>query len=196
MTQRGMTPSKPTAEELAAQMTADETLLNSLAAAEGRRLQPEEQELNQLIKDVRVRLQQVERQERELQERESRMAMAAAQLSRQAEDLEKLRVELAAAYTPLKESRGELMKTRTMIRNQEILNVQNTAKMWAKMDPANCARLVVEMFGNDQAEAATKIIHFLPEKSWAAIMDEIQDIGPAVDVIIRQLRVVRETRAS
>jgi septal ring factor EnvC (AmiA/AmiB activator) len=176
--------------------TADQTLLNSLAAAEGRRLQPGEQELSQLVKDVRLRLQQLERRQRELDDRERRLAMAADQLQRQAEDLEKLRVELAAAYTPLKESRAKLMKERTLIRNQELLNVQNTAKMWAKMDPANCARLVVEMFQNNQAEAATKIIHFLPEKNWAAIMDEIQELGPAVDVIIRQLRVVKEQPTS
>lgn len=196
LTQRMVVEKADEEQTAAEEPSADQTLLNSLAAAEGRRLQPSEQELSQLIKDVRIRLQQLERRQRELDERERRLTLAGEQLQRQADDLEKLRVELAAAYTPLKERRAEMMKTRTLIRSQETLNVQNTAKMWARMEPANCARLIVEMFKNDQADAATKIIHFLPDKKWAAIMDEIQELGPAVEVILRQLGVVRESATS
>lgn len=196
VTQKVLLPATSDESELAEDPTADQTLLNSLAQAEGQRLQPGQQELSQLIKDVRIRIQQLERRERTLDDRERRLAMAADQLKQQAADLQQLRVELAREFVPLKQSRTDLMKDRTLIQNQELRNVQNAAKMWARMDPANCARLVVEMFQNDQAEAATKIIYFLPEKNWAAIMDEIQDLGPAVEVIIRQLRVVRQTPSS
>ncbi|MCD4823834.1 MAG: hypothetical protein K8S55_04455 [Phycisphaerae bacterium] len=174
--------------------TVETKLLNGMAAASSTQMRPKETQLDELIRELRARTQQLDRRKRDLDERERRLAMASDQLQRQSEDLEKLRIDLVAAMTPLKNARKQLLKGHVMIKAQEVRNLQNTAKMYAKMDPANAARILLEMIKNRQADSATKIIRFLPEKSWAAIMDEFKEMGPAMEIIQKQLKVIQENR--
>jgi hypothetical protein len=171
---------------------ADQTVLDSLATANSADLKPREQLLDDLIKEVRVKMNDLDRRQRDLDERENRLQLSADQLKRKAQELEQLRIELVSAMTPLKAERAQLMKYRTLIESQEVENLQNTAKMWSKMDPAAAARLIIEMFQTRKGDDATKIIYYLDEKSWAAIMDEIRETGTGVEIIQRQIRVVSE----
>ena len=166
-------------------------LLEGLAAMPSDSLNPAEKQLDELIRDVRARLQQLDRRKRSLDEREKRLAMAAEHLKKQGEHLEKLRLELLSAITPLKTAKEELLRTRTIVRSQEVANLKNAARMYAKMDPANAAKIILAMYSSKQASQAAKIIHFMSEKSWAAIMDEIKESPRAAEIITGQLKVIK-----
>ncbi len=190
----------PTATEQSAQDAAladpdrldlEKGLLDGLASMQTDGLNPAEKQLDELIRDVRARLQQLDRRERSLNEREKRLAMATEHLKKQSENLEKLRVELLSAITPLKTAKEDLLKLRTIIKDQEVENLKSAAKMYTKMDPANAAKVILAMYNSKQADQAAKIIHFMPEKSWAAIMDEIKESGRAAEIIDRQLQVIK-----
>lgn len=180
--------------------TADQELLKSLAETQAGEMKPKEKHLSDLIKEVRAKMQQLDRKELELSEREQRLELATTKLRDQAKEIETLRMKLVAAMTPLNEARQELLSSYTVIEQQEEQNLENTARMWAKMDPASAARIIVEMFKADEKQAATKIIRYMSDKSWAAIMDEIVTLGsqepdnPAMEIILKQLKVIRDSK--
>jgi flagellar motility protein MotE (MotC chaperone) len=175
---------------------ADQQFMSGLTGASKTPLKPKEQQLDELIREVRARLKQLDSRHRELNEREKQLSIAQEQLRMQAESLEQLRMDLVAAINPLREAQKELLRDKTLIRSQEIQRLEETARMYTKMDPANAARILLEMYKNRQQAAVVKIIHFLPEKNWAAIMDEMQELGPAAEMILRQLQVVVRTNQS
>ncbi len=168
----------------------EKELLGGLAAMETADLNPKEKQLDELIRDVRAKLKQIERQERDLAEREERLNMATENLKKQSEDIGKLRIELLAAITPLKAAKEDLLRFRALIKTEEVANLQSAAKMYAQMEPANAARIILEMYNSKQEQQAAKIIHFLPENTWAEIMNEIKDSGKAAEIINRQLQVI------
>lgn len=170
----------------------ENAVLNDLAAAQGARLKPREQQLDELIRELRTKMHELDRRERDLDEREQRLEEASNQLRKQADQLKSVHMEMVASLKPLREARAELLKGRAMIRAQEQTNIQSAAKMWEKMDPAQGARLLLEMFKADQELAATKIFRSMTEKSRAAILDEMRDMTPAVEIIRKQLTVLQE----
>lgn len=179
-------------EDLAGQPDPEIAVLDGLAAAEEVRLKPREQQLDELIRELRTRLKELDRRERELDDREQRLEEASQQLRNQAEELKQVHMEVVASLSPLRKARAELLKNRAMIRRQEQANIESAAKMWEKMDPAQGARLLLEMFKAQQDMVATKIFASMKESARAAILDEMRDISPAVEIIRKQLSVVRE----
>ena len=209
-----MVAKQMTSEQMASQTQAEQEKietkekdnLNELALKESTQLLPEQEKLRDLTNELRAKMRELTRREQEVAKRERQAKIAAADAAKQSEDLEKLRMDLIAALTPLKNAKADITRYRTLIKNQEVANLQSTAKMWSKMEPANVARVIVDMYQNDKAKHATKIIRFLSDKSWAAIMDEVtlldmqsrQESGKsnaAVRIIIEQLKVIREQKS-
>lgn len=174
----------------------DALLLNSMAQATGEKMTPKERQLDDLIREVRAKLKELERRERRLNEREKRLATASDQLKSQIRRLSDLKVELATAIGPLRSARQDIRRYRVLITSQEVANIAAAAKMWEKMEPANAARLMIEMWNTKQGQAATKIFHMLSDKSKAAVMDELKSEPLAPEIIRQQLRVIRENPAS
>ena len=141
-----MAPAERSVQEAHAdpdRLDLEKGLLDGLASMQTDELNPAEKQLDELIRDVRARLQQLDRRERSLNEREKRLAMATDRLKKQSENLEKLRVELLSAITPLKTAKADLLKMRTIIKAQEVENLKSAAKMYTKMDPANAAKVIL-----------------------------------------------------
>jgi len=173
----------------------DALLLNSMAQATGEKMTPKERQLDELIREVRAKLKELERRERRLNEREKRLATASDQLKSQIRKLGDLKVELASAIGPLRSARQEIRRYRVLITSQEMANLEAAAKMWEKMEPSNAARLIVEMWQTKQGPAATKIFHMLSDKSKAAVMDQLKgENGLAPGIIRQQLLIVRDDK--
>jgi flagellar motility protein MotE (MotC chaperone) len=174
------------------QIDADALLLNGMAQASGVKMKPKERQLDELIGEVRAKLKQLDRRERDLNAREKRLASASDHLKAQIKELNDLKVELATAIGPLREARQNMLRFRALITSQEAANVEAAAKRWEKMDPANAARLIAEMWKTRQDKAATKILRVMSDKKRAAILDEMKEMGLAAEIIQKQLSVVRE----
>ncbi|MBN1556146.1 MAG: hypothetical protein JXA11_15505 [Phycisphaerae bacterium] len=170
----------------------DVILLNTMANASGAAMSPKEQQLDDLIREVRAKLKELERRERRLVEREKRLSTASDQLKAQIKNLNDLKVELASAIGPLRAERQKMKQYRALITSQEVANVEAAAKMWEKMEPSNAARLLVEMWQTRQEQAATKIFRVLSDKAKAAIMDELNGAKIGPDILRQQLLVIRE----
>jgi DNA repair exonuclease SbcCD ATPase subunit len=172
----------------------DALLLNSMAQATGNQMTPKERQLDELIREVRAKIKDLERRERRLNEREKRLATASDQLKSQIKKLTDLKVELATAIGPLRAARQDIRRYRVLITSQEVANIAAAAKMWEKMEPSNAARLMVEMWQTKQGPAATKIFHMLSDKSKAAVMDELKGERLGPEIIRQQLLVIREDK--
>ena len=181
----------------------DQKVLSKLAQEKETKLAPNHDRLKSLISELRQAKKKVQQKQSELNAREQRLKIASDEIIRKTKRLGKLRADLIAALNPLKKKRGEILQVYTLIKDQEAQNLASTAKMWAKMEPANAARLIVNMFESSQQDSATKIIKFLPNKNLAAIMDEITLLdtasnangsksSAAVKVILKQLKVIKQ----
>ena len=198
---------KPKPEKVAAKNKnkpkPTQKVLSKLASEKETKLAPKHERLESLISELRQAKKKNEQKARELAAKEQRLKIASDEITKQTKKLGKLRADLIAALNPLKKKRGEILSVYTLIKDQETQNLASTAKMWAKMEPTNAARLIVDMFENSQQDSATKIIKFLPNKNLAAIMDEITLLdsaanprgsksSSAVKVIMKQLKVIHQ----
>jgi hypothetical protein len=171
-------------------------VLKNLAKEQKADLRPKERQLDELVREVRARIQQLDRRERILQQREKRLEVAAEQLKAQGRQLEELRVKLVAAVDPLQRQRKSLLRERALITAQEVTNLKNAAKMYGRMEPSNAARILLAMVNSGNLKMASKIIHYLPDKNWAAIMDEIKQDDKAVEIIKQNIQVLRMDKKS
>jgi septal ring factor EnvC (AmiA/AmiB activator) len=161
------------------------------ALAQIETLNPREQQLDELIREVRQRIEAVRRRSREQDEREKRLEMLQEQLQKDAKELETLRVQLAAPLIRLREIRDELAKTRVQIAREEQTNLMRTAKIYEKMPGEQGGRLLQGMCENEQIEDAVKILFYMSEKGVARLMAEFPDESLAAELFTR-LKTVRE----
>ncbi len=173
----------------------EKELLGTLASMESADLKPKEQQLDDLIREVRDKLKQLQRREKLIQDDLERLNMARSNLKRESRKIQDLRIELVSDITSLKTEKKGLTKWRTLIKVGEKQNLIAIAKMWTKMDPAKAAKIIQQMFKSKQDEQAAKIIYHLKEKALAAIMDEIKDPGMANEIINKRLRVLQDDTA-
>lgn len=171
----------------------EKELLGGLASVGETNMNPKERQLDELIREVRAKLKKLDRRQRDIIEREKRLGMATEHLKKQSEEIGNLQIELNTAVNPLKEAKRDLERFKTQIKAQEVLKLQSVAKMYGTMKAAKAAKILLKMCDAKLGQQAAKIIHFLPEKKWAKIMDQIKESGKAVEIINRQLQVIQIT---
>ena len=136
---------------------------------------PKAKQLDELIKEVRLRIDEYRRREKQLEKREKRLHLAEELLKNQAKELEALRVELVAPLTGLKEIKEELDQTRILISRQEEANLKRTAGVYEKMDSASGSAILVQMCANKQETDAVKILRYMSERAAAKVLAEMPD---------------------
>ena len=151
-------------------------LLASMAAAEGARdVLPKQQHLEQLIKELRVKIANYQRKESKLAEREKRLALAEENLGRRAKELENLMVQLVAPLGRLEKAQAELLRTRTLVDKQEKANILRIAATFEKMDPSEGSGILEGMCINKQTDDVVKILYYMSERASANVLAEMKD---------------------
>ena len=135
---------------------------------------PKAKQLDELIKEVRFRIQEYRRKQEALERREKRLRLAEELLKKQAKDLESLRMELVAPLTGLRETKAKLEQTRILIAKQEETNLKRTAAVYEKMDATSGGGIFVQMCADGQESDAVKILYCMSERAAAKLLAEIE----------------------
>lgn len=138
-------------------------------------LSPKERQLDELVQELKARMESCRKKEAELEKREKRLAMAQESLTKQAKDVENQLIQLKAPLANLQAEQRRLKDTQVLITSQEGANLKKTAAIYEKMDAASGGKILENMCTGQQEDDAARILHFMSEKSAAKVLMEITD---------------------
>jgi flagellar motility protein MotE (MotC chaperone) len=183
--------------------TLSPTLTMPTGQNSGTRSMTEEQ-LKELIIEVREKIQQYNQKLAEVEKEKERLQIAQQTLKKDIEALNNLRVDLAASVADVKSEREMLLKARVEVAVAEKANLLAIAAAYDKMDPVGAGQILTNMAtgasknGNAGASAtnledAVKILFFMQDRTKAKVLAEMANQEPALAALLSQkLKQVQE----
>ncbi|MGB2865511.1 MAG: hypothetical protein WBC05_19430 [Sedimentisphaerales bacterium] len=154
-----------------------------------------EQQLKNLVQDVREKMQEYNNRLLALGVRERRLQLTQDVLKKDIESLNTLRIELASTIANLKSERDKLLKSRLEIDQAEKTNLVSIAATYDKMDVTGASKILTNMCAaQDTSEMqaieagnvsssfddAVKILHYMTERTKAKLLAELATSEPAL----------------
>ncbi len=149
-----------------------------------------EQQLSELIGEIREKIQEYNRKLQDLEKEKARLQIAHQTLKKDIETLNNLHTELATSVANLKTERDTLLKSRVEIEQVEKTNLMAIAAAYDKMDPARAGEILSNMAQgpsqngalakNTNADDAVKILHFMQDRTKAKVLAELATSQPAL----------------
>lgn len=156
-----------------------------------------EQQLKNLIQEVREKMRQYDNKLQTLTMEERRLQMAQDVLKEDINNLNNLRVELASTVANLKSERDKLLKSRLEIDQAEKANLASIAATYDKMDASSAGKILANMCAaggqtqsgqNSQADGvyddAVKILHYMTERTKAKVLAEMATSEPTLAAVL------------
>lgn len=132
-------------------------------------------QLEELMRTVKQKGEEVYRRNRQLDQREKRLTVAQDALRKDAQALDNMRVQLAAPLLRLKEMKAQIDNSRITIKRIEAANLKRIAKVYEKMPSEQGGAILTSMCRNNQIEDAAKILHLMSDKGAAKVFGAISD---------------------
>ena len=156
-----------------------------------------EEQLKELILQVRERIEEYDRKLLELDKEKERLQIAQQTLKKDIETLNNLRVDLAASVADVKNERDLLLKTRVEIATAEKANLLAIAAAYDKMDPTGASQILTNMAtggarnnGNTNAknnlDDAVKILFFMQDRTRGNVLTEMVNQEPGLAALLTQ----------
>jgi predicted nuclease with TOPRIM domain len=154
-----------------------------------------EQQLKNLVLDVRQKMQEYNDRLQALGVRERRLQLTQDMLKKDIENLNTLRIELASTIANLKAEREKLQKSRLEIDQTEKTNFVSIAATYDKMDVTGASKILTNLCAaQDPSEIqaiesgrtagsfddAVKILHYMTERTKAKLLAELATSEPAL----------------
>jgi flagellar motility protein MotE (MotC chaperone) len=150
-----------------------------------------EQQLKNLIQDVRGKMRDYDNRLQTLTVRERRLQMAQDVLKEDIGNLNNLRVELAAAVVNLKNERDKLLKSRLQIDQAEKVNLISIAGTYDKMESSSASKILTNMCAtggqtpsgksgqaHSRYDDAVKILYYMEDRTKAKVLAEMATSEP------------------
>ncbi|MHC4508522.1 MAG: hypothetical protein ACYTAO_06115 [Planctomycetota bacterium] len=166
-----------------------------------------EQQLKNLIQDIREKMREYDNRRQALTVREGRLQMAQEVLKEDIDKLNNLQVELASTVASLKSERDKLFKSRLEIDRAERVNLVSIAATYDKMEASSAGKILTNMcaVGGEEAQSseasrgygsfddAVKILHYMTERTKAKVLAELAVAEPALaSALCRRLKQIVE----
>jgi flagellar motility protein MotE (MotC chaperone) len=166
----------------------------SLASENENPLAMTQEQLEELIGNVRETIQEYNAKLANLEKEKERFRIAQQTLKKDIETLNNMRTELATAVADLKNERDTLLKTRVQIDQSERTNLVAIATAYDKMDPVPASEILTSMVKGQSASGghgssvddAVKILHFMQERTKAKVLAELVTKEPALAALLCQ----------
>lgn len=154
-----------------------------------------EQQLKNLVQDVRQKIQEYNDKLQTLGIREQRLQLAQGVLKEDIENLENLRIELASIIANLKSERDELLKSRLEIDRSEKTNLVLLAASYDKMNVTGASKIITNLCAAQNPKEiqaieaghttgsfddAVKILHYMTERTKANLLAELANSEPSL----------------
>ena len=186
-------PRPASADDAAKGPTPKGVLPGGIQITAVKEVRPKEQQLQELVQEMRLKSSEYRTKLRKLADREKRLEIAQGLLAQEAQDLEDLRLKLVAQLPLLKEAKAELIQTRIRISRAESANLERLAKTYEKMDAAAGSEILSKMVSHEQEEDAVKILFFMSERSAAKLLAEITDKDLAARLCEKMKKIEKES---
>jgi flagellar motility protein MotE (MotC chaperone) len=162
-----------------------------------------EQQLKELISEVREKIQAYDDKLKALEKEEQRQQIAQQVLKKDIETLNHLRTDLASVAASVKSEKDMLLKTRVEIEQVEKANLTAIAAAYDKMDATSASDILTNMaIGSARSggsvrsanmDDAVKILHFMQDRTKAKVLAEMVGKEPALAALLCQkLKQVQE----
>jgi len=158
-----------------------------------------EKQLNDLIYEVRDKIEEYTDKLQTLDLREQRLQITQNMLKKDIEELNKLRLELSSIVARLKEQRYMLENSRVKIAEAEKANLLSIAATYDKMDAASAGKILTNMSQTQNSQSsgfddAVTILHFMAERTKAKLLAELAVSDPklAWDFCQRLKQIIEE----
>jgi len=158
-----------------------------------------EKELEDLIYEVRAKIEQYNKNLKTLTTREERLQISHDMIKKDIEKLNDLRTELAATVVRVKEQRDKLLKSRIEIGKSEQANLRKIAATYDKMDPASASKILINMVQIQDGKVSgslddpVKILHNMTDRTKAKLLAELVDSEPKLAAVLcRKLKQIVE----
>ena len=160
-----------------------------------------EQQLKNLVLDVREKMQEYNNRLQALGVRERRLQLTQDELKKDIEGLNTLRIELASIIANLKSERDKLLKSRLEIDQTEKTNLVSIAATYDKMDVTGASKILANLCAaQDTSEVqaikagnvsssfddAVKILHYMTERTKAKLLAKLAASEPALAAALCQ----------
>jgi hypothetical protein len=160
-----------------------------------------EQQLKNLILDLRKKMQDYENRLQVLKVEEERLQTAKNVLQEDIEKLNSLQIELASITVNLKNERDKLMKSRIEIDQSEQTNLISIAASYDKMNASSASKIVTSMCISEESENgqekkiedtsgsfddAVKILYYMSERTKAKLLAELATSEPQLAASLSQ----------
>jgi hypothetical protein len=154
-----------------------------------------EQQLKNLVQEVRQKMQEYSDRLQAIAMRERRLEVAQNVLKDDIESLDNLRLEVASAITTLKGERDALLKSRLEIDQKEKTNLITIAATYDKMDVTGAGKILISLCQpadsepgeppnlarkSDSYDDAVKILHYMTERTKAKLLAELATSEPVL----------------
>ena len=177
-------------------------MVGTVAAASGPMTKAmTEQQLKNLVLDVREKMQEYNNRLLALGVRERRLQLTQDVIKKDIENLNTLRIELASTIANLKSERDKLLKSRLEIDQAEQTNLVSIAATYDKMDVSGASKILTNMCGTQDTSGmqaietghasssfddAVKILHYMAERTKAKLLAELANSEPALAAALCQ----------
>jgi hypothetical protein len=154
-----------------------------------------EQQLKNLVQDVREKMQEYNNRLQAIGVRERRLQLSQDVLKEDIENLENLRIELTSIIANFKSEQDRLLKSRLEIAQTEKTNLVLLAATYDKMEVASAGKILTNLCAakdtnNKQAigsgnvsssfDDAVKILHYMTDRTKAKLLAELATSEPAL----------------
>ena len=169
-----------------------------------------EQQLKNLVQDVREKMQEYDNRLQAVAMRERRLQVAHNVLKDDIENLDNLRIEVASAITNLKSERDMLQKSRLEIDQKEKNNMITIAASYDKMDVTGASKILTSLCNPENPDLpegpggggksggyddAVKILHYMTERTKAKLLAELATSEPILAAgLCQRLKQIVESR--
>lgn len=160
-----------------------------------------EQQLKNLVQDIRVKMQEYDNKLLALGVREQRLQIAQDVLKKDIENLNNMRIELTSVISNIRSEQDKLQKSRLEISQTERTNIMSIAATYDKMEPASAGKIIAnmcdpegtgqvpseeEILGSESFNDAVKILHYMTERTEAKLLAEIAASKPELAATLCQ----------
>ncbi len=153
-----------------------------------------EQQLQNLIQDIRDRMQEYRTKEKQLAQEAERIQLAHQSLQEEIDQLNQLRNKLSVLTQNLNEKEQQLKSSLLQVETVEQTNFQRLAATYDKMDTTQAGRILASMASGSQSSDAIKILYYMSERTAAKVLGEIGSSQPELAAMISmKLKRVKES---
>lgn len=162
-----------------------------------------EQQLNNLIHELRSKMQDYDKKLENLKVREQRLQLTQDLLKQDIEKLNNLQIELATTTANIKSEQDKLVKSRLEIDKNETNNLASIAATYDKMDSTSASLIISnmcttsdsgkEVTGKSSFDDAVKILYYMGDRTKAKLLADLATSKPELAAdLSRRLKQITE----